>query len=51
LSSAGSDEAKRRRWIGARQVQRLDAQTVAGDEQLLRIALPDGEGEHAVQPR
>ncbi len=36
---------------GTRQIQRLDAETVAGDEQLLRIALPDGKGEHAVQSR
>jgi hypothetical protein len=30
-------------------VQRLDAQTVAGDEQRFRISVPDGKGEHAAQ--
>ncbi len=34
---------------GARQVQRLDAQAVAGDEQALAVALPDGKGKHAVE--
>ena len=33
----------------ARQVQRLDPEAIAGDEQALGIALPDGEGEHAVE--
>ncbi|MNO51799.1 hypothetical protein D3C76_422010 [compost metagenome] len=36
---------------GARQVQRLDAEAVAGDEQALAVALPDGEGKHAVEFR
>lgn len=34
---------------GARQVQWFDAETVAGDEQALRVTFPDGEGEHAVE--
>jgi hypothetical protein len=34
---------------GARQVQRLHAEAVTGDEQALVVALPDGEGEHAVE--
>ncbi|MNO99101.1 hypothetical protein D3C76_908660 [compost metagenome] len=35
---------------GLRQVQRLDAEAVAGEEQAPAVALPDGEGEHAVEP-
>ncbi|MNO50300.1 hypothetical protein D3C76_406710 [compost metagenome] len=33
----------------ARQVQGFDAQAVAGQEQALVVALPDGQGEHAVE--
>ena len=32
-------------------VERLDAQRVAGEEEALLRAVPDGEGEHAPQPR
>ncbi|MNP37241.1 hypothetical protein D3C76_1306790 [compost metagenome] len=34
---------------GARQVQRLDAQAVASNEQALAVAFPNGEGKHAVE--
>ena len=34
---------------GARQVQGFDPEAVAGDKQLLAVALPYGEGEHAVE--
>ncbi len=34
-----------------REVERLDAEAVAGDEQALRPAVPDREGEHAVESR
>ncbi len=34
---------------GARQVQRLHTKAVAGDKQPLRVALPDGEGKHAIE--
>ncbi|MCY1293388.1 hypothetical protein D9M70_426470 [compost metagenome] len=37
--------------VVAAQVQRLDAEAVAGEEQGLAVALPDGEGEHAVEFR
>ncbi|MNF50432.1 hypothetical protein D3C84_317270 [compost metagenome] len=35
---------------GVGQVQRLDPEAVAGQEQLLAVALPDGQGKHAVEP-
>ncbi|MDF5803267.1 hypothetical protein P4238_01435 [Pseudomonas aeruginosa] len=31
-------------------VERLDAEAVTGQEQPLAIALPDGEGEHPIEP-
>ncbi|MCY1528253.1 hypothetical protein D9M68_633530 [compost metagenome] len=34
---------------GLRQVQRLDAEPVAGDEQAPPVAFPDGEGEHSIE--
>ncbi|MNF93831.1 hypothetical protein D3C84_765220 [compost metagenome] len=34
---------------GARQVQGLNPKTIPGDEQLLAVTLPYGEGEHAVE--
>ncbi len=33
----------------ARQVQGFDTQAVAGEEQALVVALPDGQGEHAIE--
>ncbi|MCY1423672.1 hypothetical protein D9M71_393940 [compost metagenome] len=33
----------------SRQVQRFDAEAVAGEEQALVVALPDGQGKHAVE--
>lgn len=35
--------------VGFRQVQRLDAEAVTGDEQLLAVTFPDGKGEHAIE--
>ncbi|MCY1367386.1 hypothetical protein D9M69_543180 [compost metagenome] len=35
--------------IGARQVERFDAEAVAGEEQALCIPFPDGQCEHAVE--
>jgi hypothetical protein len=34
---------------GARPVQRLDPVSIAGDEERALVAIPDGEGEHAVE--
>ncbi|MCY1528629.1 hypothetical protein D9M68_637410 [compost metagenome] len=36
--------------IGARQVQGLDAEAVASEKQPLAVALPNGQGKHAVEP-
>ena len=45
LDLGGEDEAA----VLLRVVERLDAEEVAGTEQLARIAVPDGEREHAAQ--
>jgi len=49
LEQRRQGRGKAQALAGARQVQGLDAETVTGDEQALGIALPDGEGEHAVE--
>ena len=43
LQLRAEDEAARR----GRVVHRLDAEAIAGDEELVALAIPDGEAEHA----
>ena len=45
----GQAGGKAQAFAGTRQVQRFDPEAVAGDEQLLAVTFPDGEGEHAIE--
>ncbi|MNK76733.1 hypothetical protein D3C87_963100 [compost metagenome] len=51
LEQRRQGRSKAQTLTGARQVQRLHAETVAGDEQAFGVAFPNGKREHAIELR
>nr|GFD54460.1 hypothetical protein [Tanacetum cinerariifolium] len=49
FEEGGQCRGETKALVGPRQVQRFHAQTVARNEQAVVVALPDGEGKHAVE--